>query len=66
MAGPPHAWKAADVGEVQRYPAPVSATATSDHTCLGGRRVSRLKNPLREICTVGSVRGEIPDEPWCT
>ncbi|MGC1648324.1 MAG: hypothetical protein WA741_21095, partial [Candidatus Sulfotelmatobacter sp.] len=26
----------------------------------------RLKNPLREICTVGSVRGEIPDEPWWT
>ena len=25
-----------------------------------------LKNPLREICTVGSVRGEIPDEPWWT
>jgi len=25
---------------------------------LGGRRESRLKNPLREICTVGSVRGE--------
>jgi len=23
-----------------------------------------LKNPLREICTAGSVRGEIPSEPW--
>ena len=23
-----------------------------------------MKNPLREICTAGSVRGEIPSEPW--
>jgi hypothetical protein len=23
-----------------------------------------LRNPLREICTVGSVRGELPSEPW--
>jgi TonB family protein len=27
-------------------------------TSRGGRGESRLKNPLREICTVGSVRGE--------
>ena len=27
---------------------------------------SRLRNPLREICTVGSVRGENPSEPRWT
>jgi uncharacterized membrane protein len=29
----------------------------TDHTGPGGGGESRLKNPLREICTVGSVRG---------
>src|ERR1700740_2624991 len=66
MAEPPDTWKAADLGQVCRNPTSVPAAAPSDHTCLGGRRESRLKNPLREICTVGSVRGEIPDEPWWT
>jgi len=32
----------------------------------GEYRESRLKNPLREICTVGSVRGENLGEPWWT
>jgi len=60
MAESSHTWQTADVGTVSRNLAPVSAAATSDHTCLGGRRESRLKNPLREICTVGSVRGRTP------
>ncbi len=66
MAEPPDTWKAADVGEVYRNPTSVPAPTTSDHTGLGGRRESRLKNPLREICTVGSVRGENPVEPGWT
>ena len=66
MAEPPDTWKAADVGKVCRNPTSVPAAATSDHTGPGGSGESRLKNPLREICTVGSVRGEIPDEPWWT
>jgi len=51
-------WKATDVGTVQRDATSVPAPATSDHPRLDGRRESRLKNPLREICTVGSVREE--------
>ena len=66
MAEPADTWKAADVGKVCRNPTSVPAAATSDHTGPGGSGESRLKNPLREICTVGSVRGEIPDEPWWT
>ena len=50
----------------RQNPTSVPAAATSDHTGPGGGGESRLKNPLREICTVGSVRGEIPDEPWRT
>ena len=64
MAEPPDTGKAADVGKVCKHPTSVPAAATSDHTGPGGE--SRLKNPLREICTVGSVKGEIPDEPWWT
>src|SRR6202140_5769966 len=59
MAKPPDTWKAADLGKVCRNPTSVPAAATSDHAGPGGRRESRLKNPLREICTVGSVRGGI-------
>ena len=58
MAEPPHTCKAADLGAVGRNTASVPASAASDHTHLGENRESRLKNPLREICTVGSVRGE--------
>src|SRR6516162_812786 len=58
MAESSNTRKAADVGAIHGNPAAVSAAATSDHTCLGGHRESRLKNPLREICTVGSVTGE--------
>lgn len=41
-------------------PTPVSTVATEDHALLGGHRESRLKNPLRKICTAGSVRGGDP------
>src|ERR1700747_3539336 len=58
MAEPPDTWKAADVGAVSRNTTAVPAPPTSDHTGLSGHGESRLKNPLREICTVGSVRGE--------
>jgi hypothetical protein len=57
MAEPADTRKAADVGKVCRNPTSVPAATTSDQTGLGERRESRLKNPLREICTVGSVRG---------
>src|SRR5207253_9905953 len=53
-----HAREDADVGEICRNPAPVPVVATSDHPLLGGSGESRLKNPLRKICTAGSVRGE--------
>ena len=46
------------MGEICRNPAPVPVVATSDHPLLGGSGESRLKNPLRKICTAGSVRGE--------
>src|SRR2546430_5577201 len=59
MAESSHTWTAADVGEICRNPAPISVVAAADHTHLGGSGESRLKNPLRKICTAGSVRGEI-------
>jgi RNA-directed DNA polymerase len=43
-----------------QHPPSVPAAATSDHTGPGGGRESRLKNPLPEICTVGSVGGGDP------
>jgi len=58
FARSPNAREVADVGEVQSNPAPVSAATTQDHAPLGGSEESHLKNPLRETCTVGSVRGE--------
>ena len=33
---------------------------------LGRDGESRLRNPLREICTVGSARGETSVKPWWT
>src|SRR6266705_1284621 len=59
MAESSHTRATADVGEICGNPAPASVVATSDHTGLGGNGESRLKNPLRKICTAGSVRGEI-------
>jgi len=66
VAESPYTGKAADVGSIYGNPTPLSAVATSDHTLLGGRGESRLKNPLQKICTAGSVRGEIPGGPWWT
>src|SRR5215470_4982575 len=57
MVEPPVTWNATDVGTVCRNATSAPTATTSDHTRLGGCRESRLKNPLREICTVGSVRG---------
>jgi len=56
VAEPPDTGKAADLGTVCRNTTSAPAPSTSDHTHLAERRESRLKNPLREICTVGSVR----------
>jgi hypothetical protein len=66
MAGSPHTRAAADVGEISSDPATASATAASDHAFLGEYREVSLKNPLREICTAGSVRGKTPGEPRWT
>ena len=54
-----HARAMVDVGEICGNPATASVVATADHALLGGCGEHGLKNPLREICTVGSVRGEI-------
>ena len=58
MAATPDTWETADLGPVWRHTPSAPAPTTSDHTSLAERRGSRLKNPLREICSVGSVRGE--------
>src|SRR5215470_20132772 len=58
-----HAREAVDVGAISRTPAPAPVVATADHPLLGGSGESRLKNPLREICTAGSVRG-CSDASW--
>src|SRR6266704_1168384 len=59
VAESPHARAMADVGEIRGNPATASVVETADHALLGGCGEHGLKNPLREICTVGSVRGEI-------
>jgi len=55
-----------DVGEIQTTPSSVSFAVTSASTSLDVPGESCLRNPLREICTVGSVREEIPVVPWWT
>jgi hypothetical protein len=42
---------------------PLSLIAPTHHTCLASFRESCLTNPLREICTVGSVRGGVGNGP---
>lgn len=42
---------------VCRYPAAISVATTADHTYLGRSGEYGLRNPLRETCTAGSVRG---------
>jgi len=58
MAESPDTGKAADLGTVCGNTTSAPAATTSDHTRLAERRESCLENPLREICTLGSVRGE--------
>jgi hypothetical protein len=60
VAQSPHAREPDDVGAMQTTPSSVSFAVTSvpGEPCL--------RNPLREICTVGSVREEIPVVPWST
>jgi len=65
VAQSPHAREPDDVGAI--YPTPsASSAAASDSTSLDVPGESCLRNPLREICTVGSVREEIPVVPWWT
>src|SRR5437870_8203959 len=56
VAQSPHAREPDDVGEIQTPPSSVSFAVTSDSTSLDVPGESCLRNPLREICTVGSVR----------
>src|ERR1035438_7630520 len=63
VAQSPHARKPVDVGEIYRAPSTSSVAAASDPPCLDVPGESCLRNPLREICTVGSVREEI--SRWC-
>src|SRR4030095_8567394 len=66
VAQSPDAREPDDVGEIQTTPSSVSVAVTSDSTFLDVPGESRLRNPLREICTVGSVREEILVAPWWT
>jgi len=59
VAKPSHARKPDDVGAIHRASTTSSVAATSDSPCLDVIGESCLRNPLREICTVGSVREEI-------
>src|ERR1700733_15903360 len=62
VAESPHTRTRDDVGTVCSHPAAIPVSATSDHPYLGGSDEYALRNPLREICTAGSVRGEIPEQ----
>ena len=67
MAESSHARKPNDVGEIYRAASTLSVAATSDSPCLDVTGESCLRNPLREICTVGvSEGGDIPVVPWWT
>ena len=66
MAQSPHAREPGDVGAIQTTPSSVSFAVTADSTSLDVPGESCLRNPLREICTVGSAREEIPVVPWST
>src|SRR6202030_3404157 len=65
--GPPHLAKGAqsahsrkrdDLGEICSHPTETPIVATAYSAFLEWSGESRLRNPLREICTVGSARGE--------
>src|ERR1044071_6424846 len=51
------------MGEIYRAPSTSSVAAASDLPYLDVTGESSLRNPLREICTVGSVREET--SRWC-
>lgn len=55
--------KSVDMEAICRAPTTSSVAAASDSPCLDVTGESRLRNPLRKICTVGSVREEI--SRWC-
>jgi hypothetical protein len=58
-----HARESDDVGAIYRASTTSSVAAASDSPCLDVTGESCLRNPLREICTVGSVREGI--SRWC-
>jgi hypothetical protein len=58
VAQSPHARKPIDAGAIYRAPSTSSVAAATDPTCLEVIGETCLRNPLREICTVGSVREE--------
>ena len=67
MAESSHARESDDVGAIYRASTTSSVAAASDSPCLDVTGESCLRNPLREICTVESVReGDIPVVPWWT
>ncbi len=53
----PHTRAMADVDPLHGNPTAASVVATPDHALLESGEYC-LRNPLREICTVESVRGE--------
>ena len=55
-----HSWEVVDVGEILGPSPSPSSVASSHHALRGYDGEFCLRNPLREICTAGSVRGEIP------
>ena len=63
VAQSPHTREPDDVGAIYRASTSSSVAAASDSPCLDVPGESCLRNPLREICTVGSVREEI--SWWC-
>ena len=63
VAQSPHAREPDDVGEIQTAPSQVSFALASDSTSLDVPGEPCLRNPLREICTVGSVGEET--SRWC-
>src|SRR5712691_977649 len=63
VAQSPHAREPDDVGAIYPTPSSASSAAASDSTSLDVPGESCLRNPLREICTVGSVREET--SRWC-
>src|ERR1700739_868283 len=66
VAQSPHSRAMADVGAIHGHSPSPPPVATSYHALLGYDGESCLRNPLREICTAGSVREEKAVVPWRT